>query len=477
MSTRRTLTAGLCLLVLAVALSGAATAQVGGIYRATFANGTWFLTVELLDDDLAHVQFSTEAGEDIPVTPMIARTGYPGPGEVTAPEPGVLETSALRLAVAAESLCLTVTDLTAALTLTMLCPVSGEDSYTLTLTQAGTTDLYGLGEMFQRRGGTEGNWMGRRRLVLNPYGNELTSFNGGNVGNAQFPILYALGAGSDNYAFFLDDVYQQYWDFSSDPWQVTTTADALRGYIMTGPDLPDLRRDYLELTGHPPVPPRQMFGLWVSEFGYENWGELSGVLDSLLEAGFPLDGFVLDLQWFGGIRAGDSQIGSLSWDEANFPDPAGFMTALREVYGLGIMTIEESYVSDTLPDYADLAAAGVLVRQCGEEACEPIHFNTWWGSGGMVDWSNPQAAQWWHDNRRQHLVAEGVTGHWTDLGEPENYDLAAWYYGFPARDLHGEADVHNVYNLLWAASIWDGYARNGAEQRPFILSRSGTAGI
>ena len=40
---------------------------------------------------------------------------------------------------------------------------------------------------------------------------------------------------------------------------------------MTGPNLPDLRRDYMELTGHPPVPPKKLFGLWVSEYGYDNW--------------------------------------------------------------------------------------------------------------------------------------------------------------------------------------------------------------
>ncbi len=299
------------------------------------------------------------------------------------------------------------------------------------------------------------------------------NFSGGRVANAQFPILYALGAGKDNYALFVDHVYPQFWAFNADPFVMQTTNAPLRWYVMTGRDLPDLRADYAELTGTPPVPPRQMFGLWVSEYGYESWDELTGVLNSMRAADFPLDGFVLDLQWFGGT-GDESQMGSLAWDDANFPDPAGAIAQLRDEYGLGIMTVEEPYVSETAAGYDEAAAQGVFVRRCAD--CPPISLDAWWGTGSMVDWSSPDAAAWWHDQRRQHLIDEGVIGHWTDLGEPEEYSEAGWYAGLPESDQHDHASVHNLYNLLWSKSIWDGYQRNGTVTRPFILSRSGTAG-
>ncbi len=53
--------------------------------------------------------------------------------------------------------------------------------------------------------------MGDTRIMPNRYGNALARFNGGSVGNAQFPIMYALGEGTDNYALFVDHLYQQYW--------------------------------------------------------------------------------------------------------------------------------------------------------------------------------------------------------------------------------------------------------------------------
>jgi alpha-glucosidase (family GH31 glycosyl hydrolase) len=449
----------------------------GGIYHATFSDGERYLTIELLDDDLAHFQLSATDPADTAIytTPMVLKTDYTGATSVNLPDANTLETPEMRIVV--DGLCVTVTDLLREVLLTSLCPQPADDRTSgFTFTQEGTTDIYGLGEQFIRRGGTDGNWMGQQRLALNAYGNAMTRYNGGFTGNAQFPIMYALGEGTDNYALFLDDLYQQLWDFTADPFSLTTTNNVVRWYIMTGENLPDLRRDYMELSGRPPVPPRQMFGLWVSEYGYENWGELMTILESLRAANFPVDGFVLDLLWFGGI-APDSYMGALTWDEENFPDAASFIANLREAYGVGIMTIEESYVDESIADYSDLSAQNILVRDCPETECAPIEMNSWWGVGGMVDWTNPDSAAWWHDNRRQPLIDDGVMGHWTDLGEPENYNEGAWYYGFPELDLHAHADVHNIYNFMWAQSIWQGYQRNNVQQRPFIMSRSGTSGI
>jgi hypothetical protein len=253
----------------------------------------------------------------------------------------------------------------------------------------------------------------------------------------------------------------------------------MRFYILTGPNLIDVRQDYLELTGRPPVPPKKMFGLWLSEYGYRSWEQVEEILASMRANQFPLDGFVLDLFWFGGIEPGEetTQMGSLTWDENAFPDPAEKIAELRQ-QGIGIILIEEPYIGRALEEHDELEGRGYLVRaQEGGEAAF-ITTNPWWGLGGMLDFTHPEGTSFWHDWRREPLIDDGILGHWTDLGEPELFNPGAWYYGVETGEgwSHLHPDVHNLYNLLWSRSIYAGYERNERQGRPFILSRSGTSG-
>jgi alpha-glucosidase (family GH31 glycosyl hydrolase) len=435
------------------------------------------LTIEFATDDLVHFEFAAGAGAPdaaapIVTTPMVATTEHPGPTRFSDNGRGTLSTATLRLVIDPTSLCITISDLRHAPgpPLTTLCP----DDTSLTLTAESADHLYGLGEHFLAPDQPNGDLLGHVIAPGNEVGNAVTAFAGGNTGNAQFPVLYAHGGSGASYALFLDQPQAQTWDLTGNPWHVTSGSDGWRGYVIGGRDLLDVRRHYMDLVGHPPVPPKKMFGLWVSEFGYDNWGELEDKLRTLRAGGFPVDGFVLDLQWFGGVFRRPSRIGALTFDPTNFPDPAAEIARLRD-NGVGLMPIEEPYVDRSQPAYDDLDSRGYLTQAC--DGCAPADFTTWWGHGGMLDWTSAAAGDYWHDRKRQPLVELGVLGHWTDLGEPEDYSPTARYAGFPALGLFGESDVHNLYNLEWAASIQRGYARHGVPARPFILSRSGTAGL
>ncbi|MEJ2749542.1 MAG: glycoside hydrolase family 31 protein, partial [Anaerolineae bacterium] len=456
-----------------------AQTAVATIPQIKYENGSAYLLVEFLDDDLVHFESGSGGGPSdeaaIDTTPMVAKTDYAGPTAFNDDGQGTLTTAELQVIVDGQTLCSTVIDLVREVELTAVCPQDlDQRKKVLTIDPQSMQAVYGLGEEFRAPGEPNGDWVGSRRTP-GVVGNEMEGYSGGAVGNAQFPIMYALGDGFDNYALFVDAVYKQEWDFTGAPWTMTTAADPLRWYVFTGPDLPDLRADYLELTGRPPVPPKPLFGLWVSEYGYDDWAELDDKRQTLDENQFPQDGFVLDLQWFGGIQT-PSQMGSLSWDLTNFPDPAAKIAKLQTEEGLELILIEESYVDQGLSNFGRMASQSYLVKSC--ETCGPVIFQAkWWGTGGMVDWTNEDAAALWHDMNRQPLVDIGVLGHWTDLGEPEMFAPNDWYAGLSGLDLHDEAANHNLYNLKWAESIDQGYARNEVTQRPAILSRSGTTGI
>ncbi|HKE14616.1 MAG TPA: TIM-barrel domain-containing protein [Kofleriaceae bacterium] len=467
----------------AAAAAAPGTAAPGGVPRAAFEAAGRRLVIEVLADDLVHFELAAadrpfSAARPLFTSPMIA-PGPPARGPRRLTRRGARITTAdLALDVGAD-LCVDVSRAGGG-HLGRICPAAPSQGTRLSIAAEPGASAYGLGEKCVAAGLTGGDWRGRLRAPATALGNKMVPFDGGACGDAQFPVLYAVGPGPTPRAFalFVDDVRAQTWDLRWRPWSVATPSPELRWYVMAGDTPLDLRADYMALTGRPPVPPRAAFGLWVSEYGFEDWRELEGVLAGLRRRRFPVDGFVLDLQWFGGI-AQDSPVtsmGKLAFDTDHFPDPAGKLAELRDRHGVGIILIEEPFVGRDLPEHARMAGRGFLARQPGGPPILLAASPQWWGVGGMIDWTNPAGADFWHDWKRRPLVELGVVGHWTDLGEPEAFDPTARYHGFAGIGTD-QAAIHNLYNLSWAASIARGYRRDGSPRRPFILSRSGTSGI
>ena len=464
---------------------------ISGVKRTGFSlqqtsglTSAQYLKVETLSDEVIHFEFSltppgVSTDDPITTTPFIQKRDYTGPSSYTESAQGI-ETARAKISVNNATGCLTVFDKAKGVTLTTVCAAHGASgSQGFTLTPEKMQNVYGLGEQFVKLGEANGDWIGKTRTPGGKYGNALPQFGGGYTENAQFPILYALGPDQTGYALYVDHVYKQTWDFQGSPWNLQTSGDSLRFYVILGDDLPSLRTRYMDLVGHPLVPPKKAFGLWVSEFGYRNWAEMEDKLRTLRLNHFPIDGFVLDAYWYGGFESNsiNTEIGRLAWDEKNFPDPAGEVKRLESRNGIGLMTIEQSYLGQGNSTFPMMENPGYLARE-GCSTCAPALTDDWWGKGGMIDWTNEPGAAFWHDQKRKPVLSDiGITFHWTDLGEPEMYDETSWYLGGTGISGHSQADVHNLYNFKWHESIYDGYVRNQTEKRHFILSRSGGPGI
>lgn len=462
------------------------------VYRFVFQNTAQeFLAIEFESDGVFHFEY----GQDRPLSTRIETSPMVGHPHFTEPS-GVkqsgstLTTSEIAVHVDPKSLCFNVKDRVRDYVIGDFCPQSLKgNTPSLTMLAPDMDAVYGLGERFLTPGIANGDWVGKvrdsgtdKKIRGVEFGNNMAEFNGAMAGNAQFPIMYATGLKDRNFALFLDNTFKQRWDFTARLWKVDVSGGAVRGYVFTGPNLAHLRLNYMELTGRPPVPPKKAFGLWVSEFGFDNWAEMDDKVKTLRANKFPLDGLVMDLQWFGGIvkDSDDSPMGGLTWDLKNFPEPAAKIQSYKDD-GIGIVLIEESYISKGVKDPATgktvhsiLEEKGMLARDPGDERkATYITYNPWWGKGGMLDWSNPETGKFWHDWRRQPLVEMGITGHWTDLGEPELFEPKSVYNN--SKLTH--AEVHNLLNFYWSESLFEGYQRHKVQSRPWILSRSGISGI
>lgn len=319
--------------------------------------------------------------------------------------------------------------------------------------------LYGAGE----RG---------HRLSLN--GDSLSMYNRQNYGYtkgdpriSQMGISVPYFASDKGFGVLFDDYNKAALQLGDTISYLSDTPRALSYYFINSPakDLAGVVANYSELTGKQPLPPFWSLGYITSKYGYHNQQEALGVIDSLKTRGYPVDGIVLDLYWYGT----ETDMGRLAWDPAQWPDHKEMLRDLKEK-GVNMVVISQPYVNKkgAIDNYNFLAERSMLTR---DEEGKTHDVTTWVGDAGMLDVSNPETRDWlW--SRYRDLTQDGMAGWWGDLGEPEVHPETI-------RHANGQTatQYHNVYGNEWSRLIYEGLRQDFPEMRPILLMRGGTAGL
>jgi len=310
------------------------------------------------------------------------------------------------------------------------------------------------------------------RLTLN--GDSLTMYNRQNYGYtgndprvSQMGISVPYIASDIGYGVLFDD-YTKANLVIGDTIVYSTDMGAkpLSYYFINGHNsLAGATEGYTRLTGRQSLPPFWSLGYITSKYGYHNQQEAVGAIDSLKNAGYPVDGIVLDLYWYGK----ETDMGRLAWDPTRWPDHRKMLSDLKE-RGINAVLISQPYVNKigAIDNYNYLSENGMLAKDSEGKTHD---VTTWVGDAGMIDVSNPKTREWlW--SRLKPLTQEGVAGWWGDLGEPEVH---------PATIVHanGESaeEYHNVYGNEWSRLIYEGLRKDFPDLRPMLMMRGGTAGL
>ncbi len=318
----------------------------------------------------------------------------------------------------------------------------------------GADHLYGLGERatsFDRRG----QYLGTYNQAFYGYGPSTPTMN------LNIPFLTS----SRGWGLLFDNPWPGSFDLASSTAGVlagSAESGPLRLYFIQGPDLKAVLERYTWLTGRPPLPPRWALGYLQSKYGYRSRYEVETLVGQFRTNNIPLDAVILDLYWYGQ----PSDMGRMTWDTGSWPG-AGTMVSNLLQTGVRTVLIEEPYLITSTANYASAAAQGFIGKTSGGA---PYPFSMWAGTAGLVDFTQPAAADWWW-NLHRPLLAQGVAGWWLDLGEPETHPDDLVHSTGPARS------EHDVYNLRWLQSLYDRQRADRPNQRVFLLTRSGYAGM
>ncbi|MBO8140938.1 MAG: DUF5110 domain-containing protein [Firmicutes bacterium] len=288
------------------------------------------------------------------------------------------------------------------------------------------------------------------------------------------PFFLTLDSDGKSAGVFVDCPARVTFDVAkSEPdvcW-IEAAAPVLDAYVFTGPSPKDVIVRYTELTGRMELPPRWALGYHQSRWSYAPEAKVREIARELRNRDIPCDAIHLDIDYMDGYRV-------FTWDRQRFPDPKGLVADLAADGFRTVVIVDPGVKLD--PEYRvfqeGVAGGHFIQRPDGELFVGEV----WPGTTVFPDFLRAQTRAWWGKLHRELVQDVGVAGIWTDMNEPSCFARKT----LPDDVLQGEdgervphGAVHNVYGLLMAQATYEALGRLAPDRRPFVLTRSGYAGV
>ncbi len=317
---------------------------------------------------------------------------------------------------------------------------------------------------------------GERVLGMDRRGHRMPLYNRAHYGyeTESNQMYYSVPAilSSDKYMIVFDNSASGWLDIGAtedDVLQFEAVGGRTSYIAIAGENYPALIKNYTDVTGRQPLPPRWAFGNFASRFGYHTEKEVRRVVRRYKRFDIPLDAVILDLYWYGPDIKG--HVGNLDWDRNAFPTAEKMISDFAQ-QGIKTIPITQPFVLSTSKRWQEAVDNKVLAKNADGD---PRRFDFYFGNTGLIDVFDESARTWfWKAYAR--LFDQGAVGTWGDLGEPEVHpdDTVHWLsdVGVEAR---GD-EVHNVFGHVWAKMVYENRIKHDPDIRPMILMRSGFAG-
>lgn len=390
------------------------------------------------------VNLAIEADAQNTVQAQLSTSTEPEPAvqNQIASEPWIRETGDLRVSVNRTPVELAITRKSDGLTLNVKHPIRllvNPDGtireYQLRFESPSDEAFYGFGERFNalnQRGNTLDNHVFHQFTGQGKY--------------SYIPIPFFLS--SRGYGFWLKTECQAHFDLAAtqgDRWIVTgkpiNPASNLEMRFFLQPDPKKVVQIFTDLTGKPKLPPSWVFGLWMSSNDWNSQAEILRQLAQTEVNDIPASVLV--------IEAWSDEINFYIWNDADYspkpgaagftlndftfpengrwPDPKAMVDELHKA-GLRLVlwqnpTIKQREAHEPLnerqnqADQAHAIEQGYVVQNADGSPHRIEPHAPWFRGSLVLDFSNPDAANWWF-KKREYLVTElGVDGFKTDGGE------------------------------------------------------------
>lgn len=356
------------------------------------------------------------------------------------------------------------------------------------------TDAEGMGHRLQEKTGDELVWvlkhmpeqahffgLGDKPCALNMRGRRFDMWGadhykfhpGSDPLYKSIPFFLCLNQGSQ-YGLYFDNTMRSYFDFGKerkDRLLFGADGGVMDYYFIVGRDALDTVQTYTRLTGLPPMPPLWSLGYHQSKWSYYPEKNVMQLADEFRRRRIPCDAIHLDIHHM-------KQYQALTWDRDRFPDPPGMIRRLGG-QGFKVVTIIDPGIKINPDNYVWRSGFERNVF-CRRHDGALLEGEVWPGQCTFPDFTSPATRYWWADLFHRQIGEYGVRGIWADMNEPAVFpdktfpdDTRHAFDGYSCSHLK----AHNVYGQCMAKATRMGMEQCAPQRRPFVLSRSGFAGL
>lgn len=247
--------------------------------------------------------------------------------------------------------------------------------------------------------------------------------------------------------------------------------DCLVYYVFFGSKL-EILQQFCRTVGRQPLPPKWSFDYCASTMAYTDAPKSEEKMDAFLAKVRALDlncsGFYLS----SGYTAIGNQRCVFHWNREKFPDPARFIGKFNAAGVHLIPNIKPAFLTSH-PMYDDLAAKGLFVKNADGS---PYVTQFWDGLGSYLDFTNPEAFAFWHDQVTKKLLQNGMDATWNDNNEFDIQDPTAVAVGFGGKAAPA-AHIRPALTYLMVLSSYQAQMEMRPAERPFLSTRSAGIGL
>ena len=246
-------------------------------------------------------------------------------------------------------------------------------------------------------------------------------------------------------------------------------------YIIIAGNTPaDIINNYTTMVGRMNLPPKWVLGYHQCRWSYMSQAEVLQIAEGFRSRHLPCDAIWLDIDYM-------QKWQDFTWNRKRFKKPTDLMQKLHN-QGFKVVAILDPGIR--AKGNEAYKSGDKIAAFCKDKKDNDYVATVWPGKCVFPDFARDDVQEWWAHLHEEILAPGMLDGTWIDMNEPTHFGTNVarekstfdMFHHLLGRKISHE-ELHNVYGSLMAQAEQMAYEEFREQERPFVLTRAGFAGV